>query len=216
MRDNFHADLDALNGQLVAMSRSVADAMRTASAALVDFDPDRADAVIAGDSDINALQFGVDDRVLEIMTRRQPVASDLRFMLSCIRITTDLERMGDMASHVAKLARRVASNGALTQTVPIFRSMAAAAGRIADKTTQILATRDQLDATQLDLDDDEMDALYARLLGELASGWEHGAEAAVDVAMLGRSYERYSDHAVRIGHQVVYLVTGDIHLDRPQ
>ncbi|ADD41909.1 phosphate signaling complex protein PhoU [Stackebrandtia nassauensis] len=216
MRDTFHADLDTLNDQLIEMSRSVAEAMRGASRVLVESDTARASEVIAGDTDINELQYTVDDRVTEIMTQRQAVATDLRFILSSIRIATDLERMGDMARHVAKLAQRLDPDGALTQTRPIFEAMATAAARIADKTTRVLETRDRLDATQLDLDDDEMDALYSRLLGQLSSQWTHGAEAAVDVAMIGRSYERYGDHAVRIGHQVVYLVTGEIHLDRPQ
>lgn len=218
MRDTFHADLDTLNAQLVAMADSVAEAMRAASAVLLSTEPraDDAGEVIAGDLDINAAQHTVDDRVVELMTIRQPIATDLRFMLSSIRITTDLERMGDMAKHVAKIARRLGPSPAVAQLRDIFSAMAEASSRIADKTAQILATRDQLDATQLDLDDDEMDELYSRLLSELASGWQHGAEAAVDVAMLGRSYERYADHAVRVGHQVVYLVTGEVHLDRPQ
>ena len=216
MRDTFHADLDELNGQLVAMARAVAEAMRSASAVLLSNDTSGAKQVIEGDLDINASQHALDDRVVELMTQHQPIASDLRFILSCIRITTDLERMGDMAKHVAKIARRLGPEFHAPAVRPVFEAMAAAASRIADKTTQILTTRDQLDATQLDLDDDEMDALYSRLLSELAAGWTHGAETAVDVAMLGRSYERYADHAVRVGHQVVYLVTGDVHLDRPE
>lgn len=216
MRDTFHADLDALNGQLVEMGRSVAEAIRGAGRVLLDSDTARATEVIAGDEDINELQFSVDDRVTEIMTQRQAVASDLRFILSAIRIAIDLERMGDMAKHVAKIARKLGPDGAVAQTRPIFASMDLAAQRIGDKTSRILQTRDRLDATQLEYDDDEMDALYSRLLSELAAQWTHGAEAAVDVAMLGRSYERFADHAVRVGHQVVFLVTGEIHLDRPQ
>lgn len=216
MRDTFHADLDALNDQLIVMSQSVAEAIRGAGRVLLDSDTAHASAVIAGDEDINELQFTVDDRVTEIMTQRQAVATDLRFILSAIRIAIDLERMGDMAKHVAKIARKLGPDGPLTQTRPLFAAMDSAARRVADKTTRILTTRDQLDATQMEYDDDEMDALYSRLLAELASDWPHGAEAAVDVAMLGRSYERYADHAVRVGHQVVYLVTGEIHLDRPQ
>ena len=169
MHDTFHADLDTLNNDLIAMSRSVAEAMRLAGAVLLESDAEGAAAVIEGDSDINALQYTVDDRVSAIMTQRQAVATDLRFILSSIRIATDLERMGDMAKHVAKIARRLASSSALVQTLPVFESMGTAADRIATKTTRVLQTRDRLDATQLELDDDEMDALYSRLLGEIAS-----------------------------------------------
>jgi phosphate transport system protein len=216
MRDAFHADLDELNEQLVAMAGSVAEAIRSASAVLLDADPGGAADVIEGDLDINARQYCVDDKVVEIMTRRQPVASDLRLVLASIRISTDLERMGDMAKHVAKIARNLDGSPALPQLRPLFAAMAAAAIRIGDKTTHILATRNRVDAAQLDFDDDELDALYSRLLAELAGDWGHGTQAALDVAMLGRSYERFADHAVRVGHQVVYLVTGAVHLDRPQ
>ncbi|MGH8793481.1 MAG: phosphate signaling complex protein PhoU [Stackebrandtia sp.] len=214
--DVFHEDLDTLNEQLVTMSRSVAAAMRAATAVLLEGDTEHASDVIKGDLDINALQYTVDDRVAQIMTQHQPVASDLRFMLSSIRITTDLERMGDMAAHVAKIAKRSAPDCVPAEVKPVFESMARVAFRIADKTTDILAARDQLGAAQLDLDDDEMDALFTRLMGLLSTNWVHGAETAVDVAMIGRSYERYTDHAVRVGHQVVYLVTGEVHLDRPE
>lgn len=214
--DVFHEDLDALNDQLVVMSRSVAGAVRSASAVLLEDGNDQAADVIEGDLDINALQYTIDDMVTQIMTRRQPVAGDLRFVLSSIRISTDLERMGDMAKHVAKIARRASPDFVPERVRPVFESMARAASRIADKTTDVLVSRDRLEAAQLDLDDDEMDALFTRLMSELSSNWEHGAETAVDVAMLGRSYERFGDHAVRVGQQVVYLVTGEVHLDRPQ
>lgn len=213
MRDAFHADLDALSDQLVAMSRSVAEAVRAASGVLLAGDTSQARQVVEADDGINALQYSIDDRVVELMTRHQPIASDLRFVLGTIRIATDLERMGDMAKHVAKIADRSAG-GALPTVRPVFTGMADVAARIADKTTAILRTRDRLDAAQLDLDDDEMDALFDRLMAMLNESWRHGAEAAVDVAMIGRSFERFADHAVRVANQIVYQVTGEIHLDR--
>jgi len=214
MRDAFHADLDALNSQLVTMSTSVTQAMRSASTALLDRDRVLARGVIDADAHINAMQYAVDDEVINIMTRHQPIAGDLRFILGAVRIGTDLERMGDMAVHVAKLAERDAPGCAVPRTQPIFAAMSQIAVRIADKTTGILVSRDVLDASQFDLDDDEMDAQFDRLMRVLGEGWSHGAEAAVDVAMLGRSFERYADHAVRVAHQIVYLVTGEVHLGR--
>ena len=216
MRDQFHADLAALATQLVTMATAVADAMREASAVLLEPGTASAAEVIAADLDINALELAVDDQVIDLMTRQQPVAGDLRLMVAAIRISTDLERMGDMAKHVAKLARRSESAAARAELADVYRPMAAVASRIADKTVGALRDRDRLDAAQLDLDDDEMDALFSRLLTRLASGWTHSAEAAVDAAMLGRSYERYADHAVRVGHQVVYLVTGEQPMERPR
>ncbi|GAA4924345.1 phosphate transport system protein [Stackebrandtia albiflava] len=215
MRDPLHSHLDVVGGQLVDMSTLVATAVRSASAVLLERTPERAQAVIDGDSRVNAMQYTVEDRVTEIMTRHQPIAGDLRFMLGAIRMTTDLERMGDMAVHIAKIAQRDGTACAVPAARPVYEAMAAVADRVAAKTTRILLSRDVLDAAQFDLDDDEMDAQFARLMALIGDDWPHGAEAAVDVAMLGRAYERFADHAVRIAHQIVYLVTGEVHLDRP-
>jgi phosphate transport system protein len=94
----------------------------------------------------------------------------------------------------------------------VVTAMADAAARIADKTSVVLATRDQLDAMQLGLDDDEVDAAQAHLLSMLVSAWPYGVESAIDLALVGRYYERYADHAVNVARQVVYLVTGDIRI----
>ncbi|CAM3270571.1 phosphate signaling complex protein PhoU [Stackebrandtia soli] len=212
MRDAFHTDLDTLSDDLVEMSRSVAAAIRSASESLLRSDEDQARRVVAADTDINAFQYSIDDRVVELMTQHQPMASDLRFILGSMRVAIDLERMGDMAKHVAKIGARTGCR--MPGVRDVFAGMADVANRIADKTTAILRTRDRLDAAQLDLDDDEMDALFARLMALLGDGWRHGTETAVDVAMLGRSYERFADHAVRIAQQIVYQVTGEVHLDR--
>lgn len=215
MRDVLHDDLDSLNEQLVSMSALVTEAMQSASAALLSRDADMARTVITEDLEVNRLQYTVDDQVIDVMTRYQPIAGDLRFILGAVRIATDLERMGDMAVHVAKIAKRNAPGLAAPSTRPVFTTMSDIAVRMAEKTTSILIGRNVLDAAQFDLDDDEMDAQFDRLMRVLGEGWVHGAEAAVDVAMLGRSFERYADHAVRIAHQIVYLVTGEVQLGRP-
>ncbi|HIW61059.1 MAG TPA: phosphate signaling complex protein PhoU [Candidatus Stackebrandtia excrementipullorum] len=215
MRAPLHEDLDTLNDQLVSMSTLVTGAMQSASAALLGRDTTVARTVIDDDSRINTLQYAVDDQVIDLMTRYQPIAGDLRLLLAAVRIATDLERMGDMAVHVAKIAERDGPAGAIPATRSIFESMSTIAVQMAETTTGILISRDVLTAAQFDLDDDEMDAQFDRLMRVLGEGWTRGAETAVDVAMLGRSYERYTDHAVRIAHQIVYLVTGEVQLGRP-
>lgn len=215
MRSILHEDLEALNTRLISMSTLVTEAMSAASAALLEHDTERASSVITDDHRINRLQYSIDDRIIDLMTRYQPIAGDLRFILAAVRIATDLERMGDMAVHVAKIAQRDAPGCLVPSTLPLFVSMSQIAVRMAEKTTEILESRDVLDAAQFDLDDDEMDADFDRLMRVLGEGWPHSAEAAIDVAMLGRSFERYTDHTVRIAHQIVYLVTGEVQLGRP-
>lgn len=102
MANVFHAHLNELNGLLVEMARRVGDAVEQAAAALLESDRDAAEAVVAADEQVNALQFRVDDRIVELMTQYDPVATDLRFVLGAVRISVDLERMGDLAKHVAK------------------------------------------------------------------------------------------------------------------
>lgn len=213
VRDDFHERLAALDASLVGMAELVTDMMGRASRALLTSDTRIAEHVVETDARVNQLRNTVDDQVAELMIVRPPMAGDLRFMLAAIRITGDLERMGDLAKHIAKIAiLRAPASAVPAEAMPMFTSLAEVAVRIATKVTQILRTRDQLDATQLSLDDDEMDALHKRMFAQLFSDWPYGVEAAVDFTLLGRFYERYADHAVNIAHQIVYLVTGDVRL----
>ena len=212
-RDSYDEQLDRLTGLLAAMSRSAAAAIRGASAALLGVDRDAAEAVVRGDVALDGLRTDVEAMIPLLLVRHQPVASDLRLVLCAIRIAGDLERMGDLAVHIAKVAlRRHPVAVVAPMASDVLTTMAHAAARIADKTSVVLATRDQLDAMQLGLDDDEVDEAQARLLSMLVSAWPYGVESAIDLALVGRYYERYADHAVNVARHVVYLVTGDIRL----
>jgi phosphate transport system protein len=214
MANVFHQHLDELNELLVEMARRVGVAMERASAALQETDTAAAEAVVAADDEVNALQFQVDDLIVELMTRYDPVASDLRFILGAVRISVDLERMGDLAKHVAKSVLLRAPVPVIPDSLRAdFAAMGSAAVRISQKLVGILEHRDHVVATQLGLDDDELDAVQQRIHDQLPT-LAYGPQTAVDVALLARFFERYGDHAVRISHQVVYLVTGVVHLDR--
>lgn len=214
MANAFHQHLDDLNELLVEMARRVADAMEQAGAALLEGDTAAAEAVVAADDEVNALQFRVDDRIVELMTQYDPVATDLRFVLGAVRISVDLERMGDLAKHVAKSVLLRAPASVIPDSLRVdFAAMGAAAARISQKLVGILEEHDHLQATQMGLDDDELDAVQQRIHEQLPT-LGYGPQAAVDAALLARFFERFGDHAVRISHQVVYLVTGDVHLDR--
>lgn len=214
MANVFHQHLDELNGLLVDMARRVGHAVEKAGAALLAGDAVAAAEVVAADDHVNELQFQVDDRIVELMTQYDPVATDLRFVLGAVRISVDLERMGDLAKHVAKAVLLRSPAPVIPDSLRAdFETMGAAAARISEKLVVILADRDYLVASQLGLDDDELDAAQERIHAQLPE-LGYGPQAAVDAALLARFFERYGDHAVRIAHQVVYLVTGDVHLDR--
>ncbi|MFC0097980.1 phosphate signaling complex protein PhoU [Micromonospora marina] len=212
-RDSYGEQLDRLTGLLATMSRDAAAAIRGASSGILEVDRAAAEAVLHGDALLDAQRADVEARIPLLLARHQPVASDLRLVLCAMRIAGDLERMGDLAVHVAKVAlMRHPVTVVPPLATDVLTTLADAAARIADKATVVLATRDPLDAMQLGLDDDEVDAAHASLLSLLVSAWPYGIESAIDLALVGRYYERYADHAVNVARQVVYLVTGDIRL----
>ncbi|WP_341721078.1 phosphate signaling complex protein PhoU [Micromonospora sp. FIMYZ51] len=212
-RDNYDEQLDRLTGVLATMSRDAGAAIRGASAALFDVDRATAEAVLAGDAVLDRHRAEAEALVPQVLVRHQPVASDLRLVVCALRIAAALERMGDLAVHIAKVVLMRYPVGVVPEpAVPVLTTMAEAAARMAEKTAVVLATRDQLAATQLGLDDDEVDAAEKRLLSLLVSGWPYGVESAIDLALVGRYYERYADHAVNVARQVVFLVTGTIRL----
>lgn len=214
MTNPFHQHLAELNDLLVDMARRVGAAMEQAGAALLEGDAVAAEAVVAGDQAVNALQFEVDDRIIALMTQYDAVASDLRFVVGAVRISVDLERMGDLAKHVAKSVLLRTPVAVIPDSLRLdFAAMGAAAVRISQKLVVILRDHDELLAAQMGLDDDELDAVQDRIHAQLPT-LGYGPQTAVDVALLARFYERFGDHAVRISHQVVYAVTGDVHLDR--
>jgi phosphate transport system protein len=214
MANVFHQHLDELNELLVDMARRVGVAIEQAGTALLETDSAAAEAVVAGDDQVNAMQFRIDDRIVELMTQYDPVATDLRFVLAAVRISVDLERMGDLAKHVAKSVLLRAPVPVIPDSLrPDFAAMGSAAVHISEKLVEVLEHQDTVQAAQMGLDDDELDAAQQRIHEQLPT-LGYGPQTAVDSALLARFYERYGDHAVRISHQVVYLVTGDVHLDR--
>jgi phosphate transport system protein len=125
-------------------------------------------------------------------------------------MVSDLERMGDLSVHVAKIARlRVPAIAVPDQVRPTVARMAEVAEDMVARVAQIITERDVEAAIVLGRDDDEMDMLRRTSFSQLLSDdWEHGVEAAVDIALLGRYYERIADHAVSVGNRVVFVVTG--------
>jgi phosphate transport system protein len=211
MRDIFHEELDAINDGLLRMCGLVEEAMADATTALLKSDLQLAEKVIAADDAIDAIQHDLDNRSINLMARQQPVASDLRNLVSTLRISADLERMGDLAHHVAKTARMRFPNSAVPELLqPLFVEMDRVAAALVEKLTTVLQYRDTARALELDKDDDLMDELHRKLIGALLSDdWSFGIETAIDMTLLGRYYERFGDHAVSVANRVYFTVTGE-------
>jgi len=214
MRDLYHEQLDEVTNSLVEMTRLVGSAVSKATTALLDADLPAAEAVVIGDADVNALYKHIDESAVQLLARQQPVASDLRTILTGLRMSTDLERVGDYAVHIAKVARRRHPASVVpVELRPTMLEMGQAAARIAIKAGTVIATRDLTLAAQLQADDDTIDDLHASLLSSLLSGkTDYGVEKVIDLALVGRYYERLADHATAVSTAVTYLVTG-VHAD---
>ncbi|MGB8652414.1 MAG: phosphate signaling complex protein PhoU [Mycobacteriales bacterium] len=210
MRDTYHEQLAEVGDGLIEMSRLVGSAVSKATTALLDADLSAADSVIAGDEAVNALYRQLDDVAVQLLARQQPVATDLRAIVTGLRMSSDLERVGDYAVHIAKVAkRRHPASVVPVELRAIILEMGQAATRIAVKAGTVIATRDLTLAAQLLADDDTIDELHKQLFEALLGDFQHGVEAAIDLALVGRYYERLADHAVSVSHAVTYLVTGE-------
>ena len=210
MREQFQKELDEVSTTLVQMAGLVRVAMDNATTALLTADLTLAEKVIADDTIIDEIQHELDARTINLIARQSPVASDLRTLITSLRMSADLERMGDMSHHVAKITRLRHPDAAIpTELIASFKQMGEAAEKIARKTGSVIASRDTEVALQVEKDDDEMDKLHRLLIGTLVDpNWKHGVESAIDLTLLGRYYERYADHAVSVSRRVYYLVTG--------
>ena len=211
MRDAFHDELDAIGQSLIKMAELVQGAMDDATKALLAPNLELAEQVIDADDAIDFMQHDLDARTIDLMARQQPVASDLRTLVTSLRMSADLERMGDMAHHIAKQARiRYPKRSVPEELVKTIEDMGIVANKIIGKLASVMESRDLDRAVEIASDDDEMDKLHRDLIAViLDDNWKHGAEVAIDMTLLGRYYERCCDHAVSISRRVYFLVTGE-------
>lgn len=211
MRQAYHFQLADLGDHGARMCDLAAEAMRQASASLLEVNLALAEDVIAMDVKLDEMRASAEQSALELLALQAPVASDLRAVVSALWIVADLQRMGTLAIHVAKAARRRHPNAVLPSEIrPIFERMTSVALHLAGRATQVLQTRDLQIAHGMDAEDDLMDDLHRQMFAALmAPTWSHGVQSAVDIALLGRFFERFADHAVAVARRVVFLVTGE-------
>ncbi|HEY3090838.1 MAG TPA: phosphate signaling complex protein PhoU [Jatrophihabitantaceae bacterium] len=210
MRDIYHDELDDIGKSLVAMTQLVRAAMERATNALLDGDLSGAERVISDDPRIDALREQLEERSFQMIARQQPVATDLRVLVTTLHVAADLERMGDLARHIAKVARmRFPEVATPPELRDVISQMGTVALSLVDKVQQVIEGRDVELAEAVEAEDDSMDALHRKLFTLLlAPHWSHSLEAAIDMTLIGRYYERYADHAVSVAQRIVFIVTG--------
>ena len=210
MRTAYHEQLEALTSQLGEMCGLAGAAMERATQALLQADLVLAEQVITDHEQIAAMSARAEESAFALLALQAPVAGDLRAIVSSIQNVADVARMGALALHVAKIARRRHPQHALPEEVNgYFAEMGRLAVELGNTAQEVLVTRDPEKAARIHEEDDAMDDLHRHLFTVLMDKeWKHGVAAAVDVTLLGRFYERFADHAVEVARRVIFQVTG--------
>jgi phosphate transport system protein len=210
MRDIYHDELDDIGKKVIEMTNLVAVAMDRATQALLDANLSLAEQVMSSDKRVDALRAELEDRSFQLIAQQQPVATDLRVLITTIHLAADLERMGDLADHVAKIARlRFPDSAVPEEARDVISQMGEVARSLVTKVADVVDGRDIALAQAIEAEDDSMDALRRKLFTlVLSPHWSRGTEAAIDMTLLGRYYERYADHAVAVARRTIFIVTG--------
>ncbi len=211
MREVFQQELAEVQERLVEIATLVERSIDNATRAFNESNVSLAEAVIADDSKIDEAAIALDELAINILARQQPVARDLRIVVSALRISASLERMGDMSEHIAQLARYRFPDKVVPKSLrTTFAELGRLDVQIARKLTDLLRTEDVRMAEEIRNDDDQIDALhlsvFEKVLGET---WKGAAVDTVDATLASRYHERFADHAVSIAKKVQYLATGD-------
>ncbi|MCA1004790.1 phosphate signaling complex protein PhoU [Rhodococcus hoagii] len=210
MRVAYNEQMTELADTLGEMAGLAGAAMEKATQALLQADLGLAEQVIGEHEKITELSVVAEERAFALLALQAPVAGDLRSVVSGIQIVSDIDRMGALALHVAKITRRRHPNHVLPEEVNgYFAEMGRIAVALGAGAKEVLETRDPERAAKMHEEDDAMDDLHRHLFSVLMDReWSHGVAAAVDVTLLGRFYERFADHTVEVARRVIFLVTG--------
>jgi phosphate transport system protein len=210
MRDQFHEALDGLTVDLADMCGRASVMMQSASTALLDAEPAGAERIVFDLKRLTRLGNAVHDRAYSLLALQAPVARDLRTVVAGLHIAADADRMGALASHVARTARRRYPECAVPPEVhDLFDDMGITAVELAVRAQAAVHTGDAEEAERVCLGDERMDDLHRQLFTRVIStGWERGPMVAADLVLVGRFYERFADHAVEIARRIYFQATG--------
>jgi phosphate transport system protein len=211
MRELFQQELHEVQDRLVEIAELVVSAITNAVEAFNKSDVTLAESVIVRDNKIDDAVVALDELAIAIMARQAPVAKDLRIVVSALRISASLERMGDLAEHLAQLARYRFPEKVVPKTIrPTFKEMGALDIELAKMLVVLLKTEDVAVAEKIRDEDDKVDALHLSVFETvLSDSWSQGTETTVDATLASRYLERFADHAVSIAKKMMYLATGE-------
>jgi len=211
MRDAFHRELENLDQGIVRMGALVEQSTQRATTALIECDRELAQRVREGDDEIDALFMDIETRALKLLAQQAPVAGDLRLIVAILRIITDLERSGDLAYNIAKLAQlEDFCQPELKPVRALIAEMGTAAARVTGAAIDAWAAKDETMAADIAREDDVLDDLHAQLIERLVElKGEDSLASAIRLAMVGRYLERIGDHAVNLSDRLRYFLTGD-------
>ena len=210
-RRGFHEELDAIRSDLVRLAALVCESIPRATQILLDGDLDGAQALIDDDDQLDDLSLDVEERCYRLFALQQPMASDLRALVTAVRLTSEIERSGDLMVNVAKAARRIYGLPIDPRVRGLLQSMSDEALRLYRHAADAYAAGDVAMAAALDDMDDTLDGVHRDYIGSVLETCRAGdmdVQAAVQLALVGRYYERVGDHAVNIGERVCYMVSG--------
>ncbi|WP_033295881.1 phosphate signaling complex PhoU family protein [Amycolatopsis jejuensis] len=212
MREGFQDDLKRLDGRLAAMAETAAEAMRRATQALLTVDLPLAEQVISGDADLDAQRSACEDEAYSLLALQAPVAGDLRGVLAAVYCAEKLERMGDLAAHVAGAARRGHPEPTVPADLePLFTELGEVTSRMADRLADLVHGEARGGYAELSRADETVDALHARVMATItAPEWDRGQQTAVALTLLTRFYERFADQAVSVAKRLEFAATGDL------
>lgn len=211
MRKVFQAELQQVGEELIQIATLVKEALERASHAFLETDIQEAEEVISNDARIDFMQNELDERSIDILALQSPVASDLRMIVGALRMSSSLERMGDLARHVAQVARMRYPAPVLPDSItPIFTEIIDLDQKIIESVIALLETRELSHAQDIAKYKVRISELHVEVFNHMAADdWNYSAQTTVDVTLTSRYLERFGDHGVSVARKVTYLVTGD-------
>lgn len=212
-RRTFHQQLEEIKGEIVRLGGSVIEAIPRGTSILLDGDLEGADLLIAADPEINERALAVEDRCYHVLALQQPMASDLRGIVTAIRMTSEIERSGDLVVNICKGSRRMYGHELDPKLRGLISRMSEQAHLLYRYAIDAYVENDAHLAAALNDIDDVLDRLHSDFIQAIFESHAAGRvdlQVGVQLALIGRFYERIGDHAVNIGERVRYMVTGEM------
>ena len=210
-RQTFHQQLDEVKVDVARLAAMVTDVIPRGTQALLNGDLELAQSLIEHDDELDLLTLSIEERCYQLLVLQQPMASDLRVIVSALRMASEIERSGDLVSNIAKTMRRIYGDELTPRLRGLIEQMSEEAARLYKAAIDAYLDEDDALAAAIDDMDDVLDSLQKDFIEAVIEAHEQGKidlNAAVQLALIARYYERIGDHAVNMGERVQYLVTG--------